>query len=155
MFSILSEDLRRGRSFFELHESRVLSSWFPHNTYSCPLISFTIFRSSFFGRRELSYGDICKRIFSHHLLAGKARAMLGMVVLLGYFHAFRIFAPGFLKAVSGGIWVRRGGGTQPSVVLSGRNLTYFSLSFDNEGLLQTGTVVLPPFGSTGLIYEIE
>ena len=60
------------------------------------------FSQAFFGRRELSYGDICKRIFSHHLLAGKARAMLGMVVLLGCFHAFRIFAPGFLKAVSGG-----------------------------------------------------
>lgn len=79
-----------------------LSSWFPHNTYPCPFISFPIFRNSFFGRRELSYGDICKRIFSHHLLAGKARAMLGMVVLLGCFHVFRIFAPGFLKAVSGG-----------------------------------------------------
>lgn len=85
--------------------------------------------------------------------------MLGMVVLLGSFHAFRIFAPGFLKAVSGGIWVRRGGGdTAESPLLCYRAETY--LIFPSPlvmkiYILQKGTVVLPPFGSTGLIYKIE
>lgn len=74
---------------------------------------------------ELSYGDICKRIFSCQLLVEKARAMPGMVVLLGSFHVFRIFAPGFLKAVSGGFGYQGERGTQPSVVLSGRSLANF------------------------------
>lgn len=32
---------------------------------------------------------------SSHIFSQGKRAMLGMVVLLGCFHAFRIFAPGF------------------------------------------------------------
>lgn len=66
---------------------------------------------------------------SSHIIfsQGKARKMLGMVVLFGCFHAFRIFAPGFQKAVSGGFGYQGTGvgGTPPFCCLIGQKLNFF------------------------------
>lgn len=72
------------------------------------------------------------------------------------FSASRVFFKE--KAASGGIWVFRGGGKQHRLLSYGqRNLDfiiYFFFSFDNEDLLQKGTVATSLPDQLDLIYEM-
>lgn len=72
------------------------------------------------------------------------------------FSASRVFFKE--KAASGGIWVFRGGGNNTVCCLMGKEtltlLFFFFFSFDNEDLLQKGTVATSLPDQLDLIYEM-